>query len=122
MIKHNEKEHCWERNFARNNTAVNHKNISRKNYRVSQKKSVLLSDLLEENVELITIVNVCQVFFDSPCRESVEKKCIFTSNHYRKLFFFVQKAIKSRIDSHYRKSIPTNENKKSKKNFFSQFC
>ena len=43
--------------------AGNHRNITRKNYRVSKKKSVLLSDLLKENVELITIVNVCQVFF-----------------------------------------------------------
>ena len=54
----------------------NHINISRKNYRVSQKKSVLLSDLLKENVELITIVNVYQVFFIHPV-EKVLKKMYF---------------------------------------------
>ena len=91
MIKHNEKEHCWERNFARNNTAVNHKNISRNNYRVSQKKSVLLSDLLEENVELITIVNVCQVFFDSPFRESVEKNVFSLATITVSYFFSFKK-------------------------------
>ena len=59
--------------------AGNHRNITRKNYRVSKKKSVLLSDLLKENVELITIVNVCQVFFI----HSVQKVL-------RKLYFHLQ--------------------------------
>ena len=56
--------------------AGNHRNITRKNYRVSKKKSVLLSDLLKENVELITIVNVCQVFFIH-CVQKVLRKLYF---------------------------------------------
>ena len=39
---------------------------------MSKKKSVILSDLLKEIVELIAILIVIQVFF-SCCRVSVEK-------------------------------------------------
>ena len=69
----------------------NHINISRKNYRVSQKKSVLLSDLLKENVEPITITNACQVFFGSPCRESVEENLFSLATITVSYFFFLFK-------------------------------
>ena len=80
-----------------------------------------MSDLLKENVEPITITNACQVFFGSPCRKSVEENLFSLATITVSYFFFVQKAIKSRIGSHYRKSISTNENKKSKKGFSHNF-
>ena len=105
--------------FARNNSTGKHKNISTENYRVSQKSSTFVW-FIKETVKIITVVNVCQVLFDSPYRESIEKNLFSpaTITVSDKRFFFNQKRIKSRIGSDYLKGVPTNENKKDKKCFF----
>ena len=58
---------------------------------MGQTKSGLLPDLLKENVELITIVDVYQVVFDSPCRESVEKNVFSLATITVSCFFSFEK-------------------------------
>ena len=61
-------------------------------------------------------------FFDSPCRESVEKNVFSEATITVSYVFFVRKTVKSRIGSHYQKNVSTNENKKNKKCFSHNFA